>query len=189
MENVNEVKIKQDNVTIVELDNRERKRIIGELISSDSVSTPVFINITQESDEDFYGDVQIIECEDELSSKKYYNVNITAITFDDNVMYLEAVKIGIREMLNKFKSDKVNVDCIYLLHSLDVPSYYMVQMGLSIQEILVMNKLTNKVRLWIENIDNPVCDNEEDVCCTESKPKKKKKKDKDKKKKKKGKKK
>ena len=50
MENVNEVKIKQDNVTIVELDNRERKRIIGELISSDSVSTPVFINITQESD-------------------------------------------------------------------------------------------------------------------------------------------
>lgn len=199
MENLNEelineekdVTIRQDNMTILDLDGDEGDVLISGILASETVTTPVFINITHITDENFYGDIQICERYHELASKKYYVVDITAVSLDDNVIFVDAVKIGIREMLNKFKSDKVNIDSIYLLHALDVPSYNMIQMGLAIQEILIMNKLSKKVRLWIENLDTRVC--EEEVCsitvksCNE-KDKKKKKKDKDKKKKKKGKK-
>ena len=199
MENLNEelineekdVTIRQDNMTILDLDGDEGDVLISGILASETVTTPVFINITHVTDENFYGDIQICERCHELASKKYYVVDITAVSLDDNVIFVDAVKIGIREMLNKFKSDKVNIDSIYLLHELDVPSYDMIQIGLTIQEILIMNKLSKKVRLWIENLDTRVC--EEEVCsitvksCNE-KDKKKKKKDKDKKKKKKGKK-
>ena len=186
MANLNDVTIRRNNMVIVELFKDERGRVLDEIRKEDTIKVPLVITLTPNNDKDFFGDVKILSS-DADESKTLYSADITCISLDEEYVSGQAVRIGVKEILNKFKSEKVNIDCIYLVQQECITPLTMVEIGLSIQEILVDNKLTDKVRLWVENLAETM--DEEEVVVIEEKPKKKKdKKNKDKKKKKKGKK-
>lgn len=197
MANLNDVTIRRNNMVIVELVKEERVDILDEIRREEGMNVPVVVTLSGNNEEDFFGDVRIIGTDDEETGKTLYNANVVAISPDGSYVSSQAVRIGIKEILNKFKSEKVNIDCIYLVQEEAIPSLAMIEIGLGVQEILVDYKLTDKVRLWVENLEESI---EEDYTVAdkgfkestknfkESTKKKKDKKNKDKKKKKKGKK-
>ena len=158
MESIKQTKLKRENVTFLDMEEKERGKFITEIYKSDDIKTPVFIVAEEESEEDILGDVTIEELKDEETGKTYYHVYIAAISYDER-LYTSAITTGIREALNKFKADKINVDSIYMVQNTEVcDEDGAITIGLCVEEILIDLKLNDKVKLWIERIDTCECD-------------------------------
>ena len=110
MANLNDVTIRRNNMVIVELVKEERVDILDEIRREEGMNVPVVVTLSGNNEEDFFGDVRIIGTDDEETGKTLYNANVVAISPDGSYVSSQAVKIGIKEILNKFKSGKCHTE-------------------------------------------------------------------------------
>lgn len=184
-----EITISHDNVKILKTTQEDRGTIIHEIISGDKYKTPVLVSIIPASSNETekIGSTVIEEIKNEDETISHYRVNIFALHHNLSVVYLDAVRLGFRDLLNFLKSKKYTPDIIYMAQcSKHLRSIDIVKMTLAIEYLLAEYKLDEKVELMVEKLEEI----EYSLVgyiegSTDPKPEKKKKKDKKNKKKKK----